>query len=85
MSIYFYSNEYDKEYEIDVELHYKPGGSEYEIVGIYEKDLSVERPLEEFPLKERVQIKAKCQRALEEHYFDLYDRLPSSVTRSEKF
>lgn len=85
MTLNFYSNDLDREFEIEVDFICREGDSFYQISGVYERELSIERSMDEFCLTDRVKIKSLCQEALEDHYFDEDEKLASSVTRSERY
>ena len=85
MTLNFYSDDLDREFQIDVDLIWKSDSSFYQISGVYERGLNIERSMDEFCLTDRVKIKSLCQQALEEHYFDDEDKLPRSITHDERY
>ena len=67
MTLFYYSNDLDKDYEIDVEFRCKSDSFSYKINGIYERDFNIGRDLSEFDLTDRLNIKSICAHALSEH------------------
>jgi len=85
VTLLYYSNDLDREYEIDIDFHYKSDCSSYTINGIYERGLNIERALSEFDLTDRVKIKNICAHALQDHYFSEDERVPQSITQDERY
>lgn len=83
MTLNFYSNDLDCEFEIEVDFVYRKSESFYQISGIYERQLNIERDIDEFCLFDRVKIKSLCKQALSEYHFSEDEMLPSQITRDE--
>lgn len=68
VSLNFYSEDLEKEFQVDVDLISKSDSSFYQIIGIYERDLNIERDLDEFCLVDRIKIRDICKDALFNHH-----------------